>query len=98
MALTYSSTKKMEKILKQIEKKGKKLYAELNQQQQEIINNPLIGKELKGDLNDFRSHDFNFQQVAIRIIYAYHEDDNHVTFVYCGTRENFYKEAKRYLY
>lgn len=97
MALTHSSTKKMEKLLKQIKKKGMQLYTEIHNQQQEIINNPLIGKNLKGDLKDFKSHDFKFKAVDIRICYAYHEEDEHVTFVFFGTRENFYDEVKRYL-
>lgn len=73
------------------------LYTEIHNQQQEIINNPLIGKNLKGDLKDFKSHDFKFKTVDIRICYAYHEEDEHVTFIYFGTRENFYDEVKRYL-
>lgn len=87
----------MQKILKQVEKKNKKLYSEFNDQLSEIMNDPLTGARLKGDLNDFRSHDFKFQQVSLRICYAYHEDDQHVTLVYFGTRENFYRDVKRYV-
>lgn len=83
--------------MKQVEKKNKKLYSEFNIQQNEIINDPLIGARLKGDLKEFRSYDFKFQQVALRICYAYHEEDQHVTFVYFGTRENFYRDVKRYV-
>ena len=97
MALTYSSTRKMEKVLKQVEKKNKLLFVELSKHQKEIIDNPLVGYQLKGDLKEFRSLDFKFRKVDLRICYAYYEDDNHVTFVYTGTRENFYDEVKRYV-
>lgn len=62
-----------------------------------LVENPLLGKDLKEDLKDFKSHDFKFQGVSLRICYAYHEEDNHIVFVYFGTRQNFYKEVKRYL-
>ncbi|NRD81133.1 type II toxin-antitoxin system RelE/ParE family toxin [Bacillus sp. BRMEA1] len=53
---------------------------------------------MKGDLKDFKCHDFKFQQVSLRICYAYHQLDDHVTFVYVGTRENFYDMVKCHLY
>lgn len=87
----------MEKILKQVEKRNKQLFAELSKYQNEIIDNPLVGYQLKGDLKEFRSLDFKFHQVELRICYAYYENDNHVTFVYAGTRENFYDKVKRYV-
>lgn len=87
----------MEKILKQSEKKNKHLYAELTKHQQEIVDEPLIGAKLKGDLKEFRSLDFKFRGIDLRICYAYYEEDNHIAFVYAGTRENFYDEVKRYL-
>lgn len=97
MASTYSSTKKMEKILKQSKSKNKLLHAVLTKRQQEIVDEPLIGTKLKGDLKEFRSLDFKFKGVDLRICYAYYEDDGHIIFVYAGTRENFYDEVKRYV-
>lgn len=87
----------MEKVLKQAEKKNKQLFAEFKKYQNEIIENPKVGYQLKGDLKEFRSLDFKFRQVELRICYAYYEEDNHVTFLYAGTRENFYDEVKRYV-
>lgn len=98
MDLKFSSTKKMEKLLKQIKKKAPKLYDEITLQQEEILKDPSIGYYLRGDLKDFRCHDFKFQRVSLRICYAYFQEDNFVQFVYCGTRENFYDDLKRYLY
>ena len=88
----------MEKLLKQVKKKNKKLYSELHIQQSKIKNDPLIGDKLKGDLKELRSHDFKFHQVDLRVCYAYYEEDQHVKFVYFGTRENFYRDVKRYIY
>lgn len=98
MDLKCSSTKKMEKLLKQIKKKAPKLYDEIESRQQEIIKDPSVGYYLRGDLKDFRCYDFKFQKVSIRICYVYHSEDNYITFVYVGKRENFYDEVKRYLY
>jgi len=46
----------MEKVLKQAEKKNKHLYGILIKHQQEIVEEPLIGAKLKGDLREFRSN------------------------------------------
>jgi mRNA-degrading endonuclease RelE of RelBE toxin-antitoxin system len=97
MDLKCSSTKKMEKLLKQIKKKAPKLYDEIELQQLEIVKDPTLGYYLKGDLKDFKCHDFKFKNESIRICYAYYPEDNYVTFVYVGTRENFYDRLKRYL-
>jgi hypothetical protein len=87
----------MEKLLKQIKKKGPKLYDEIIKRQQEISKDPTIGYLLKGDLKDFRCHDFIFQKVSLRICYTYYQEDDYVTFLYIGTRENFYDAVKRHI-
>jgi mRNA-degrading endonuclease RelE of RelBE toxin-antitoxin system len=87
----------MEKLLKQLGKKAKNLIQEIEHHKQQIVQNALLGHDLKGDLKGFKSYDFKFQQVSIRVCYIYHEEDNHITFMYVGTRENFYKDVKRYL-
>ncbi|UOF91531.1 type II toxin-antitoxin system RelE/ParE family toxin [Fodinisporobacter ferrooxydans] len=97
MASTYSSTKKMDRLLKQASRKAPRLYDELCTQQYVIVQNPGIGSYLKGDLQGFQSYDFKFDQVSLRICYLYSESNDHITFVYFGTRENFYDEVKRYL-
>ena|SRR5690606_33100260 len=99
MDWTYSSTKKMEKLLKAIHKKSPSLYTALISAQERIIHDPVhAGKFLKGDLKDFMSYDFTFRGISIRICYAIYPKDKHVEFVYCGTRENFYKDVKNYLF
>lgn len=99
MDWTCSSTKKMERLLKKIEKKSPQLYQELHQAQTIICESPLeTGRPLKGDLKEFMVYDFYFKGIAIRICYAVNIKERHVTFVYCGTRENFYKDVKNYLF
>ncbi|WP_430045306.1 type II toxin-antitoxin system RelE/ParE family toxin [Priestia aryabhattai] len=97
MALTYSSTPKMEQILKKVEKRNKHLYSALLKKRELIINSPTVGKKLKGDLNEFRCLDFTFQTGEIRICYTYDEKDEHIVFIYWGTRENFYDKLKNYI-
>lgn len=87
----------MKKILKKSEEKNKHLYTQLIRQQQEIVSHPLIGTQLKGDLKKFRSLDFKFERIELRICYAYCEEKNHIDFVYAGTRENFYDKVKRFV-
>lgn len=99
MDWTYSSTKKMERLLKAIKKKSPGLHDELVAAQEQIVQDPVVaGRFLKGDLKDFMSYDFSFKGIAIRIFYAVHTSDKHVTFVFCGTRENFYRDVKNYLF
>lgn len=98
MVWTYSSTKKMEKLLQAIAKKAPALHAELLDHQAIIVENPQKGYQLSGDLREYMSYDFTFKGVSVRICYAIHDADNHIVFIYCGTRENFYKELKIYLF
>jgi hypothetical protein len=52
---------------------------------------------LKGDLNEYRVYDWTIQGTGIRLAYVYYIEDNHIVFVYFGTRENFYQELGRYV-
>lgn len=94
MDSTYSLTPKIQKILR---KTKKSLNEEFQKHQDEILNNPMHGKVLKGDLKGFYSYDFKFEVADLRICYVYQEADNHVNFVYFGTRQNFYEDVKRYI-
>jgi hypothetical protein len=98
MDLTFSLTKKMEKLIKKkLEKKQKKLVDEYENKKEIILKNPSIGKMLKGDLNEYRVYDWTIQGTGIRLAYVYYIEDNHIVFVYFGTRENFYQELGRYV-
>ncbi len=98
MAWTYSSTRKMEKLLKGLSKKAPALHTELLARQALIAQEPTVGYHLSGDLRDFMSYDFTFKGIAVRICYVIHRTDSHITFVFCGIRENFYRDVKKYLF
>ncbi|SFH27633.1 ParE-like toxin of type II toxin-antitoxin system [Desulfotomaculum arcticum] len=97
MDWTFSSTKKLEPLLKSLEKKQKALIASYNEQVEIIADNPKAGSSLQGDLGGYYSWDWTFHDISVRICYRFSEGDKHIYFVYFGTRENFYKELKRYL-
>lgn len=88
----------MEKLLKTLSKKAPALHTELVNCQKLIAEDPNRGYHLSGDLRNYMSYDFTFKGIAVRICYVVHAADKHITFVYCGTRENFYKELKIYLF
>nr|WP_315987892.1 type II toxin-antitoxin system RelE/ParE family toxin [Desulforamulus aquiferis] len=97
MDSTFSSTARLERILKSFEKKSPQLLASYYEQVDLIIKAPEEGKLLKGDLNGYYSWDYKFRGVSLRICYRFFKSDKHVIFVYFGTRENFYDKVKRYL-
>ncbi|MED0722209.1 type II toxin-antitoxin system RelE/ParE family toxin [Aneurinibacillus aneurinilyticus] len=101
MALTSSLTPKLEKQLKTYQKKAVNLVTEFEIQKEFILTNTsessVAGNSLSGDLQGFRSLDWNYKGIALRICFLYNPTDSHIYFVWFGTRENFYGETKRYL-
>lgn len=97
MDWTFSSTKKLARLLKNLEKRQRSLLASYNQQVLKIVDNPKAGSVLKGDLGGYYSYDWTFSRVSVRICYKIIEGQNHIYFVYFGTRENFYRDVKKYL-
>jgi hypothetical protein len=65
-----------------------------------LLQEPEIGKPLKGDLQGYHSMDFSFDNVSLRICYKliYTEEEVEIIMVYFGTRENFYRDLKKYLF
>jgi mRNA-degrading endonuclease RelE of RelBE toxin-antitoxin system len=55
----------------------------------EIMENPLAGKKLKGELSLFRSHRFSTAGLAQRLIYQF-EADSLILFSF-GPRQGIYK-------
>ncbi len=60
-----------------------------------ISKNLEIGEQKAGDLAGFRVHKFILKKQKYLI--AYKERSAHVVFYMIGTRENFYRELKRYI-
>lgn len=97
MDLTYSLTPKLEKLIKKLEKRQATLVTEFETVRDAILREPGTAKQLKGNLREFQSYDWTYRGIALRVCFAHFESDNHVQFVWFGTRENFYTEVARYL-
>ena len=64
-----------------------------------IRENPEIGKAKTGDLSGIYSLDIYCDRTNYELAYRIYEDENGdmVVIIMAGTRENFYKELKRYM-
>ncbi len=64
-----------------------------------IRNNPSIGEAKAGDLKGLYSLDIYYNHTNYELAYRISklENGNIVVIIMAGTRENFYKELKRYL-
>ena len=89
-----SSAKKYFKKLK--DKALKKAFKEIVMS---IRNNPDIGQAKTGDLSGLYSVDIYYNKTNYELAYRISklEDGEFVVIVMAGTRENFYKELKRYM-
>ena len=66
---------------------------------EEIRKNPYIGKYKKGDLEGIMTVDVYYDKTNYEIAYRVSmlENGDILVIIMAGTRENFYKELKRYL-
>lgn len=63
-----------------------------------IAENPYIGQAKIGDFSGIYGFDVYYNKANYEIAYRiYEEDGNVVVVLLAGTRENFYKELKRYM-
>jgi mRNA-degrading endonuclease RelE of RelBE toxin-antitoxin system len=69
----------------------------LNNIEDNIARNPLIGEEKKIDIKGIRVHKFKLLDQQILLAYQVDEDKKEVIFVAVGGHENFYRDLKRYL-
>ncbi|MFO7828657.1 MAG: type II toxin-antitoxin system RelE/ParE family toxin [Bacteroidales bacterium] len=69
----------------------------LNEIEDKIAINPLIGEEKKIDLKGIRIHKFKLLDQQILLAYQVEEDKKEVIFVAVGGHENFYRDLKNYL-
>ena len=87
---------KAEKELKKI--KDKNLKEKFRQALFKISENPYIGEPKKGDLSGIFGYDVFYNKTNYEISYKIYELENkRVVVILIGTRENFYKELKKYI-
>ncbi|GED33703.1 type II toxin-antitoxin system RelE/ParE family toxin [Brevibacillus centrosporus] len=97
MDLTYSLTKKLEKTLKKLETRQSALVRKFEEKRDAILQTPTLGYPLKENLRPFWSYDWTINGIAVRLCYLYDPTEQHIYFVWFGTRENFYDDVKQYL-
>ena len=85
-----SSFSRKVKRLKQAEK------ADLDQVIRDIINNPEIGVEKKGDLKGIFIYKFKLNKKSYLLAYRIYSENN-LELIMIGPHENYYRDLKRYL-
>jgi len=80
------------RFVKKIEKKFK---TEIDKQIKLISDNPEIGEQKKGDLQEIRVQKFKFSNCLYLI--AYRILDKELQLVMISTHENFYRDLKKYI-
>ncbi len=61
----------------------------------EIIENPMIGEQKKGDLSDIRVYKFKMINQLTLIAYSFEDKTITLTLIAIGSHENFYRDVKR---
>ena len=85
-----------EKEIKKI--KDKKLKGKIKDALIKLSENPYIGQAKKGDLSGIYGYDVYYNKTNYEISYKIYEVDNKkIIVIIIGTRENFYKELKKYI-
>lgn len=81
------------------EKAYKKLHknqlADANKAIKEVIDNPEIGEQKKGDLSNIRVHKFKMVKQLTLLAYSFDGVAIVLTFITIGSHENFYRDIKR---
>ena len=69
----------------------------LNDIEDNIASNPLIGEEKKIDIKGIRVHKFKLLDQQILLAYQVNEDKKEIIFVTVGGHEKFYRDLTNYL-
>ena len=86
-------SKSFEKKVKKFNEKEK---YELDNEIKQIIQNPLIGTEKKGDLRGVFVHKFNLQNQLYLLSYRFIKEES-LELIMIGPHENYYRDLKSYL-
>ena len=86
-------SRSFEKKVKKLNEKEK--YA-LDNEIKQIIQNPLIGTEKKGDLRGVFVHKFNLHNQLYLLSYRFVKEES-LELIMIGPHENYYRDLKSYL-
>jgi mRNA-degrading endonuclease YafQ of YafQ-DinJ toxin-antitoxin module len=86
-------SKSFEKKVKKFNEKEK---YELDNEIKQIIQNPSVGSEKKGDLRGIFVHKFNLQNQMYLLVYRVIKDES-LELIMLGPHENYYRDLKTYL-
>ncbi len=78
-----------------IKKQSRPFQLAIEDEVENILNDPDIGEAKKGDLSGFNVHKFNFK--GQQFLIAYLLETNNIILYMIGSHENFYHKLKRYL-
>ena len=81
---------------KKVKKFNKQEKNELDNVIRQIIQNPSLGTEKKGDLKGIFVHKFNLQNQLYLLAYRFASEDC-LELVMIGPHENYYRDLKEYL-
>jgi len=81
---------------KKVNKFNEKEKYELDNEIKQIIQNPLIGTEKKGDLRGVFVHKFNLQNQLYLLSYRFIKEES-LELIMIGPHENYYRDLKSYL-
>ena len=85
-------TKRFERVNKKLHKNQ---LSDVNRAIKEIIGNPQIGEQKKGDLAEIMVYKFKMVNQLTLLAYSYDDEKIILTFIALGTHENFYRDIKR---
>jgi mRNA interferase RelE/StbE len=86
-------SKSFEKKIKKFNEKEK---YELDNEIKQIIQNPLVGTEKKGDLSGVFVHKFSSQNQQYLLSYRFIKEES-LELIMIGPHENYYRDLKSYL-
>jgi mRNA-degrading endonuclease RelE of RelBE toxin-antitoxin system len=91
---TVLQTSTFKKAVKKFHKNQKK---DLDTAVRELLENPLLGEQKKGDLAFIRVYKFNMINQLTLLGYSYEEGTVTLELMVPGSHENFYRDAKKVL-
>lgn len=85
-------TPTFKKAVKKLHKKQKK---DLDAAVKELMGNPLVGEQKKGDLAFLRVYKFKMVNQLTLLGYSYEDDTVVLELIALGVRENFYRDLRK---